>query len=570
MKRVSFLILVLCVLGGVSLPTNVVAQDVGETPSVRTTGTVANLFATLDPQSPIDGARLQLPENWSVQDVHLLQYGTKPVPLDHEVQPNGSVLFATERPVQGPHELVLQVRTGARSGTYRWQLSPVVRVGKQERPDSSDHPAFRTTDSFTHEVRLDAPSRPDGPNQALDLRQASRPLLLRPASAFSLGRSAFTIEFWMRTNGLDEVILSTWTGEETAAYPAEFVVDQSGRLRFYFGRAGTHQALRSTAPVADNRWHHAAAIYNESADRLQLMLNGAVVDSTRVQSLPTVAGPRPIAVGGRRPQRVDSNETHRFYTGRLDELRVWRGARSVAQVREARSQPLSASVLKETPLHLSFDGGLEEDLVDWPAGGRRVPSSLSFHSPLRNLQAHTEGQSVTLRWQAEATDEGSFVVERSNDGDTFTDIARLDPSETVMTSSDAREVVYTDKNVPDQVVYYRIRLVSPNQEIERTTGTVKIGMGTEPTDSHAVELVGNFPNPFEETTTIAYRVEEAGPVTLTVWDLSGKRVATLAEGVHDPGYYEKTLNAQDFPSGTFFARIKTPQGVHSHRMVLLK
>jgi hypothetical protein len=85
-----------------------------------------------------------------------------------------------------------------------------------------------------------------------------------------------------------------------------------------------------------------------------------------------------------------------------------------------------------------------------------------------------------------------------------------------------------------------------------------------------VDLVGNFPNPFETSTTVAYQVESSRPVTLTIWNLSGKRIATLADGVHEPGYYEQTLTADGLPSGTYFARLETPEGIQSARMVLLK
>ena len=569
MTRVVCLIGLLCTLGIAGPLQQTSAQAPGARPSTRWAGTVANLFETLDPSSPIVGARLQLPSDWTVEDVRLLRYGTRPVPVQHQTEPAGTVLLTTETPIQGPHELVVRVRTPDRPGTYHWHLTPLVRA--QEGRDSPQKRRARTAARTTHEVDLQSPSRPDGTNRALDLAGATAPLGLRLPSHLSLGRDAsFTVEFWMQTDGLDQVILSSWTGDETAAYPLEFVVDQSGRLRFYCGRAGRHEALRSKDPVADSHWHHAAVMYDHADSRLRLMLNGTLVDSLRTQALPSVSGELPLAIGGRRPSPANESPP-KLYTGRLDEIQIWGEARSAASLRQRMNRSAAPTAPRDEngPLRLRFEDD-DTDRLQWTAGARRVPSRLTFQSPLRGLRAETDGQSVTLRWTAKSVDEGRFVVERSTDGQSFAEVDRLSPLNAEAPSGPSQEFTYTDENVPGKIVFYRVRQVVPNTESEQTTGTIKIGLGADPSPSEAVELIGNFPNPFKKSSTIAYRVETSQPITLTVWDVSGKRIATLADGVHDPGYYEHSLNAGDLPSGAYFARLETPQGVQSHRMVLLK
>lgn len=572
MTRVSWFILLLCTVGIVGGPWRAGAQAADDEVAIRTVGTVTNLFGSLDPSSPMVGARLRLPEGWTVEDVRLLRYGAVAVPVRHRTEADGAVLLTTERPVQAPHELVVRVRIGGRPGTYQWHLTPLYGTPRGGAQDSLGQRVPRRIDRVTRRVEVEPPSEPDGENRAVDLQAATRPLLAPLPEPLALGRGAsFTVEFWLRTTGLDEVILSTWTGEEAVPYPVEFVVDPGGRLRFYCGQSGRHQALRTMAPVADDHWHHAAVVYDASASRLRLMLDGTVVDSARARAMPSSPRGRSVAVGGRLPRQAGAGEEARLYSGRLDEVRVWPEARSVGLLRRMRTQPLAPSTGGEDggAFRLDFEAEPEDDRVDWPAGTRRVPTVLSFRSPLRNLQAQTEDQSVTLRWETDAAGEGTFVVERSPDGTSFSPIARLDPSAPT-SPSQSREVVYTDRKVPEQVVYYRIRQVFPNENIERTTGTIKIGLGASPRNESAVELVGNFPNPFEESTTIAYRVHEATPLTLAVWDLSGKRITTLADGTHEPGYYEKVLSAGELPSGTYFARIRTARGVQSHRMILLK
>lgn len=571
MARVRLLILLLCIFGAIGVSHGTPAQEVEETPVTRSAGTTANLFETLDPSSPISGARLQLPTEWEIQDVHLLRYGTKPVSIRRRVEPGGTVLLTTKSPIQGPHELVLRVRTGENPDMYEWRLTPFVLVQKAGTQDSLKTRYFLSADQSTHRVKVEPPARPDGPNRAVDLREASRPLLLRSPDRLSISRAtSFTVEFWMRTSGLDEVVLSTWTGKEGAAYPAEFVVDTSGRLRFYCGRSGQHQALRTQIPVADGHWHHAAIVYDKPESRLRLVLDGAVVDSARAQTLPFMPDAPPMAIGGRRTRRTE-DETDRSYTGRLDKLLVWPRVRSEATLRRMRERPASTSEKGDGgPLHVGFERNPGSEPVEWSQGARRIPTSLSFRASLQNLQAQTEGRTVTLRWETEAANETPFIVERSTEGTSFSPIARIQPSNGAAASSQSREIMYTDENVSGQVVYYRVRQENPDETLESVTRTVKIGLGPKASDQRPVELVGNFPNPFETSTTIAYRVERSQALTLTVWDLSGKRVATLADGRHDPGYYEETLDGSSLPSGPYFARLRTARGMQSSRMMLLK
>lgn len=571
MTRIVCLIGLLCALGTAGGLQETSAQDDGGRPSTRWAGTVANLFETLDPSSPIVGARLQLPDHWTVQEVRLLRYGTKPVPIRHRAETNDTVLLTTDSPIQGPHELIVRVQVGDRPGTYRWRLTPLVRAGPER--DSLGHRRALPTDRITREVKIQPSVRPDGPNWALDLSEATAPLDLQLPAALAPSRDAsFTVAFWMQTNDLDQVILSSWTGDEAADYPLEFVVDPSGRLRFYCGRSGRHQALRSKEPVADSHWHHAAVVYDHEEDRLHLMLDGTMVDSVQAQVLPPGSGALPLALGGRRPHPIENESPQQLFTGRLDEIQIWAEARSAASLRQQRTRTVASpgSRDEDGPLRLRFEEEDESDRLTWTTGARRIPTRLTFRSPLRNLRAHTDGQSVTLRWKAKSVDEARFVVERSTDGSSFAVVDRLSPPDAETSSSHPHEFTYTDENVPGKVVFYRVHQVVPKSSTERTTGTIKVGLGADTSASRAVELIGNFPNPFKESSTIAYRVEESQPITLTVWDLSGKRITTLAKGEHDPGYYERTLNAGTLPSGTYFVRLETPQGIQSHQMVLLK
>lgn len=85
-----------------------------------------------------------------------------------------------------------------------------------------------------------------------------------------------------------------------------------------------------------------------------------------------------------------------------------------------------------------------------------------------------------------------------------------------------------------------------------------------------VTLDPAYPNPFNPTTRIAFGLPESGPVRLQVFDMLGRRVATLADGVMAPGRHEVTFHASGLPSGTYLYRLETAARVTTRTMVLVK
>jgi hypothetical protein len=57
------------------------------------------------------------------------------------------------------------------------------------------------------------------------------------------------------------------------------------------------------------------------------------------------------------------------------------------------------------------------------------------------------------------------------------------------------------------------------------------------------ELSQNYPNPFEETTYISYKLRRAAHVNLSVYDHLGRKVATLIDRNAQPGKYVEHFNA---------------------------
>ena len=69
-----------------------------------------------------------------------------------------------------------------------------------------------------------------------------------------------------------------------------------------------------------------------------------------------------------------------------------------------------------------------------------------------------------------------------------------------------------------------------------------------------IHLMQNFPNPFNPSTTIPFRLTSRSRVRLDVFDLYGQHVASLVNADREPGYHQATWTA-NAPSGTYFCRL---------------
>ncbi|HMB89206.1 MAG TPA: T9SS type A sorting domain-containing protein, partial [Rhodothermales bacterium] len=83
-------------------------------------------------------------------------------------------------------------------------------------------------------------------------------------------------------------------------------------------------------------------------------------------------------------------------------------------------------------------------------------------------------------------------------------------------------------------------------------------------------LAQNYPNPFNPATTIPFTVPRSSPVTIRVYDVQGRLVATVAEGLYPAGTHQVQWNAGSLASGIYFYRLETPDLSLSHSLTLLK
>jgi hypothetical protein len=81
---------------------------------------------------------------------------------------------------------------------------------------------------------------------------------------------------------------------------------------------------------------------------------------------------------------------------------------------------------------------------------------------------------------------------------------------------------------------------------------------------------GTFPNPFNTSTEIRYRLASSEAVTLKVFDLLGRETATLVDAAIGAGAHEVTFDGSGLASGIYIVRFTVGRSVHSGKIVLMR
>ena len=86
----------------------------------------------------------------------------------------------------------------------------------------------------------------------------------------------------------------------------------------------------------------------------------------------------------------------------------------------------------------------------------------------------------------------------------------------------------------------------------------------------AFTLHNAYPNPFNPTATISYELSESANVNLVVFDVSGRVVSTLADGMLFAGSYSHEFKAHNLASGVYFYKLTVGNMTDTKKMILMK
>ncbi|MFN2374605.1 MAG: family 10 glycosylhydrolase [Cyclonatronaceae bacterium] len=190
-----------------------------------------------------------------------------------------------------------------------------------------------------------------------------------------------------------------------------------------------------------------------------------------------------------------------------------------------------------------------------------------------------DGTGVALQWEhpvlsASAIDTTSrYVVYRYQSAT---------PPDPLLIVSDASNIVdITGLNRLTDVVsisgdpyHYVVTSVSSNgiesDPVMISVDAVPTGILADREQPFSVELLPNYPNPFNPTTTIPFSLPEADEITITVYDQMGQRLAVLQNGPMPAGMHTVVFDARHLASGVYLYRIVGAGFTETRKMMLIK
>ena len=83
-------------------------------------------------------------------------------------------------------------------------------------------------------------------------------------------------------------------------------------------------------------------------------------------------------------------------------------------------------------------------------------------------------------------------------------------------------------------------------------------------------LQQNYPNPFNPSTQINYIVPISTELSISIFDIKGKKIQTLVEKKHNTGEYSILFDASFYSSGIYFYKLETDKIVINKKLMLIK
>jgi len=194
-----------------------------------------------------------------------------------------------------------------------------------------------------------------------------------------------------------------------------------------------------------------------------------------------------------------------------------------------------------------------------------IPIELASFTSLINENA------VTLNWQTETeTNNQGFEIERKE---------VLSPQSSVSkeewnvlgfvngngTTTEPQSYSFVDRNLEAGKYNYRLKQIDFDGTFEYSNVIeVEIAVPLQ------FSLEQNYPNPFNPSTSIQYAIASKQFVTLKVYDVLGKEIATLVNEEKPAGNYEVKFDASKLASGIYYYQLRAGEFVETKKMTLLK
>lgn len=184
---------------------------------------------------------------------------------------------------------------------------------------------------------------------------------------------------------------------------------------------------------------------------------------------------------------------------------------------------------------------------------------------LSSFTSLVQGRNVQLNWSTvtEQNNSGFEIERKKTESETWTKLGFVNGSGT---TNEPRFYKFNDIGLNTGEYSYRMKQVDYNGNYEYHNLTSEIVIGT-PTE---FAMSQNYPNPFNPSTKIQYQIPESRMVSLKVYDILGKEVASLVNEIKEAGYHIVDFNAVNISAGIYFYKINTGSFQKIMKLVIVK
>lgn len=186
---------------------------------------------------------------------------------------------------------------------------------------------------------------------------------------------------------------------------------------------------------------------------------------------------------------------------------------------------------------------------------------------LISFTAESNTKEVLLKWEtATEVNNLGFEIERKfNSAEGQSEWITIGFKEGMGTTTEPQSYIFIDEYPVNGLEYYRLKQIDFNGQFKYSE---VLEVNFTNVDKYFLEQ--NYPNPFNPGTKISFSIPSSDFVSLKVYDVIGKEVATLVDDVKSEGNYNVEFDASSLPSGIYFYKIRAGHFVETKKMVLLK
>ena len=231
---------------------------------------------------------------------------------------------------------------------------------------------------------------------------------------------------------------------------------------------------------------------------------------------------------------------------------------------------LALSQNNESIIYKSIDGGVSWDsvLIISKITSQTVLEGIDF---VRNSDVGITYGDVKERDTLGINHFKPIILSTSDGGENWSEPTKIDSPE--------ESFLFASKMIDENIWY--LCGGNPALILKTANGGVSFVEEEEINETPtAYHLSNNFPNPFNPSTTIQYKIPETGLVSLQVYNLLGEVVATLVNEEKSAGTYDVEFSAKggsasggdtsSLPSGIYFYKLQTGSFVETKKMILMK